>query len=803
MGDQYLISRQRLIQFQTLQESLSGVDDSSTTFSTVLEVLYKALESAEENFSEAELGGYVEDLKALRSFCDVLDSCYSKIKTIRALSSPVPSESTASAIFISEILPKTVSHLLTICGCDTGLYKIHAPVTEKMNLRLKGLRSILNLIQSIKKSEIFPFWNQLLPSSSHRITSLSLCLESHRRIVLSIYEEFFKKSAPFLKLADERKGKYSSSFIPVSLLLAESLSDLNTMLLFDSTPEEETQDVPLSRAVLKTLQALADNVPYHKLRSGLLTALKEKSIHYVQSSPTFIIQVAGLSVISSILTEHPKHPEVISSFDELYTLFMHLMTSSNENNVRYVAIYNLGALCEVDTEKFLERVEEILPHIESNLNDPDESIVLHILRLVKNVGRLIQSCSPDDKRVLLFWEQFLSKENFQIIEKRDCSIFKAAFCDCLRDMGQSVFHALPNDRRFLSITYLLSYSQPTNKDNQQSVVSSALRGIGTLITYQGPDTDPSFLVDSGEKVLAILSNASSHRSLIFSGTWTLANLANCLAADKGNIYMDFPPHLTIRLIEIATLLAKDLNAKMNVRANCVRSLGSFLQSMNGDNFELDILLDIITNAIHVIVLNASKGKIVKVRWNACYAAGCILKNEILFETRESWRLELIQTLIPIIDECPNFKVRIAAANSLSCVTKRETFKSETTDLYFKALSSLMNAFVTSASILEDPEESKHKADLTDQIVLTLCHLVTLGDASDLHKVNEAALEVNDYLSSAFTSTSARISPEKFSIFLDVKKHIDEINNSTKGNKGPYSYEEDRVFDQIIKTNVRD
>ncbi|CAB4055789.1 unnamed protein product [Lepeophtheirus salmonis] len=283
MGDQYLISRQRLIQFQTLQESLSGVDDSSTTFSTVLEVLYKALESAEENFSEAELGGYVEDLKALRSFCDVLDSCYSKIKTIRALSSPVPSESTASAIFISEILPKTVSHLLTICGCDTGLYKIHAPVTEKMNLRLKGLRSILNLIQSIKKSEIFPFWNQLLPSSSHRITSLSLCLESHRRI-----------------LADERKGKYSSSFIPVSLLLAESLSDLNTMLLFDSTPEEETQDVPLSRAVLKTLQALADNVPYHKLRSGLLTALKEKSIHYVQSSPTFIIQVAGLSVISSI-----------------------------------------------------------------------------------------------------------------------------------------------------------------------------------------------------------------------------------------------------------------------------------------------------------------------------------------------------------------------------------------------------------------------------------------------------------------------------------------------------------------------
>ncbi|QQP35577.1 HEAT repeat containing 6like, partial [Caligus rogercresseyi] len=139
-------------------------------------------------------------------------------------------------------------------------------------------------------------------------------------------------------------------------------------------PEEDSLDVPLSKAVLKTLQALSDNVPYHKLRPGLLTALKDKAISYVSSSPTFIIQVAGLSVLSSILTEQAGHPETFGAFGELYELSLRLSGTANENNVRYVALHNLGALCEVDTDKYLDCIDGILPRIRSCLEDSDESI---------------------------------------------------------------------------------------------------------------------------------------------------------------------------------------------------------------------------------------------------------------------------------------------------------------------------------------------------------------------------------------------------------------------------------------------
>eukprot|EP00096_Caligus_rogercresseyi_P006015 TRINITY_DN22144_c0_g1_i1.p1 TRINITY_DN22144_c0_g1~~TRINITY_DN22144_c0_g1_i1.p1 ORF type:complete len:240 (-),score=67.11 TRINITY_DN22144_c0_g1_i1:13-732(-) len=232
---------------------------------------------------------------------------------------------------------------------------------------------------------------------------------------------------------------------------------------------------------------------------------------------------------------------------------------------------------------------------------------------------------------------------------------------------------------------------------------------------------------------------------------------------------------------------------MNVRANCVRSLGSFLQSMRSPHFDLSILQDIILNAIQVVILNASSsGKMVKVRWNACYASGCILSNESLFED-PALRHKLIQSLIPIIDDCPNFKVRLAAANALCSVKKRSYFGEE---LYPQAISSLLTSFLTSASVLEDPEESKHKSDLSDQIVLSLCHLVTLGDATDLSRLNKASLDVLDYLSTAFSNAALRISPERFSVLLEAKRHVEEMKCGGSEELG-----EERAFDDILRINA--
>ena len=48
----------------------------------------------------------------------------------------------------------------------------------------------------------------------------------------------------------------------------------------------------------------------------------------------------------------------------------------------------------------------------------------------------------------------------------------------------------------------------------------------------------------------------------------------------------------------------------------------------------------------------------KVRWNACYAAGGVFKPSYIFEEKQlmSKRLLLIETLLPIVENFPNFKV---------------------------------------------------------------------------------------------------------------------------------------------------
>ena len=49
----------------------------------------------------------------------------------------------------------------------------------------------------------------------------------------------------------------------------------------------------------------------------------------------------------------------------------------------------------------------------------------------------------------------------------------------------------------------------------------------------------------------------------------------------------------------------------------------------------------------------------QVRWNACYAAGGVLRPSILFEDKDlsAKRGLLIDTILPIVENFPNFKVR--------------------------------------------------------------------------------------------------------------------------------------------------
>ena len=59
-----------------------------------------------------------------------------------------------------------------------------------------------------------------------------------------------------------------------------------------------------------------------------------------------------------------------------------------------------------------------------------------------------------------------------------------------------------------------------------------------------------------------------------------------------------------------------------------------------------------------IISNISGGKIMKIRWNACYAAANILRKPDVRETSGEWIKDLVFCLSDTVLNFQNFKVRI-------------------------------------------------------------------------------------------------------------------------------------------------
>jgi hypothetical protein len=70
-----------------------------------------------------------------------------------------------------------------------------------------------------------------------------------------------------------------------------------------------------------------------------------------------------------------------------------------------------------------------------------------------------------------------------------------------------------------------------------------------------------------------------------------------------------------------------------------------------------------SNGTKAIMANITGGKIMKVRWNACYAASNILRKE---EEEGQWRTDLINCLLDMVINFHNFKVISAQCERFQC-----------------------------------------------------------------------------------------------------------------------------------------
>ena len=135
-------------------------------------------------------------------------------------------------------------------------------------------------------------------------------------------------------------------------------------------------------------------------------------------------------------------------------------------------------------------------------------------------------------------------------------------------------------------------------------------------------------------------------------------------------------------------------------------------------------------------------------------------------------------------------MRISAAFALTCVKSRQVFG----ERFQEACLITVRALDTIHDVNEE-EEVQHRADLVDQLCLTFCHLLSLADSKDLNSLNKNLAEnySTDTLENSLRIVALRISPEKASTMIAVKRQLQE-----KFNDAP-KYSDDTDFTNCIIT----
>ena len=183
------------------------------------------------------------------------------------------------------------------------------------------------------------------------------------------------------------------------------------------------------------------------------------------------------------------------------------------------------------------------------------------------------------------------------------------------------------------------------------------------------------------------------------------------------------------------------------------------------------------DGVNCIIHFVNNGKIMKIRWNACYAAGNVLKKEELSKNY-SWKVNLIDCLVEIVLNHQNFKVRINAALALGSPVCRETLGEQ----YWAVLASLLDSLGNTHDH-EVAGEWTHMENLRDQLVLSLCHLVSLcRQEKEFVRICSLIHDNYDLVESSIKMSSKRISPEKSSPFLAVAETAEGLGRSGQGGR---------------------
>ncbi|XP_009872683.1 PREDICTED: HEAT repeat-containing protein 6 [Apaloderma vittatum] len=182
------------------------------------------------------------------------------------------------------------------------------------NVRQGALACFLSAIKSIEKRVLYGYWSAFVPDapgigSPQSVSLMTIALKDPspktRACALQVLSAILEGSKQFLSVAEDAND-HKRAFTPFSVTIASSIRELHRCLLLALVAESSSQTLT---QIVKCLAHLVSNVPYSRLKPGLLTRVWNQIKPYICHKDVNV-RVSSLTLLGAIVSVQAPLPEV-------------------------------------------------------------------------------------------------------------------------------------------------------------------------------------------------------------------------------------------------------------------------------------------------------------------------------------------------------------------------------------------------------------------------------------------------------------------------------------------------------------
>ncbi|GAB0098216.1 HEAT repeat-containing protein 6 [Sergentomyia squamirostris] len=435
--------------------------------------------------------------------------------------------------------------------------------------------------------------------------------------------------------------------------------------------------------------------------------------------------------------------------------------------------FNLLSALSTHIDVLMGHLEAVAEALAKGLRDSQSTIVTSSAKALDFIAHsLSQHFMTNDTfrkpknlmEGIQFWQLLLPA----ITEQLQGSVLniKVICCDALSNIGGYMYENLPKDKQFL----ILSLLHGNTANNEVIVRASACRALSVFAQFPSLRDDLVFFENTAEMVADLIPIGDDVSRM--KAAWALGNITGSPHLKSDDPHDRLRDDLLMKMFKITIDACEDQD---RVRCNIVRTMGNLLYLIREDLIAVSEWQTLVKTVVDILIVNARNVKFMKVRWNACYALGNMMKNSCLYgdlaQKHINWTSRVFPALCDLLVKNPNFKVRINATVALGIVTSRHHYGS-----YFISIWSSLLQGLEQANNLTDFNEYKHRDNLMDQLCFTLAHLITCAEAGDLSAMQTVLVDRQEMIRDSWQRVSNRILPERATPLIKATQKLMQWND---------------------------